>query len=192
MTVRLFCIFTVLAVVACGDDDGSTDSAVPDTSILDTAMPDTTMADTDVADTSADTSVADASVDTGTDAPTTGSVSGTVTATVACAAAATVDCVGDVYVVLFDADIPWTSTVVASVVVSDANLADGAGVAFTIEDVPPGSWFLGAFQDDDDNAAADMPTPSPNDPTLVGTHPVSVSAGMPTIQDAVLNQRVVG
>jgi len=194
MTIAL-----ISAATGCGDDGEPVDSSVPtdtstptDTTVPEDASPDSA-ADTSVpVDSAADTSMpADSAVDAMADAaPTTGTVAGTATSTVTCASAAGVDCVGDVHVVLFDAAVPWTSTVVARVTVAAADLSGGAGVAFIIADVPPGSWFLSAFQDDDGNADPSTPLPDMGDPAHGGTLPVTVTAGMAATQDVVLDQRV--
>ena len=95
------------------------------------------------------------------------------------------DCSGTVYLYVV-AENPLTNpaqTPEAIAIVEPADLTGGARVAYRIEDVPPGSWYLAGFLDDDGNASRLAPMPDLNDPIPYPFPQIEITPGDTTTRD---------
>lgn len=124
---------------------------------------------------------------------TTGRVSGNISSSVTdCPAlSANDDCVGTLYVGIFSDASRSSDGLVAAASLTEVDLSNGGSVAYTVEDLAPGSWYLAAFLDDDGNADAAQPQPGEGD--LVGNFgsiAISIEVGESTIADQELSIRL--
>ncbi len=133
--------------------------------------------------------------DGGDSQSTPGSIGGDISSTVACPRSGTSDdCMGTLYVGLFVSS-DLSSASVASAVLPDVDLSTGASVAYTIPTVDPGTYYLAAFLDDNDNGNADAAQALPDPGDLVantGTKRVTIEAGQTAQGDMLFDLRLPG
>ena len=137
---------------------------------------------------------ADADTDADTDVPTNATLSGDVFRSVPAAE----DGVGDLYVAVFDADPVWasdTAQVVGRQLITGADLsADGAAIAYRIEDIPPrgSAYYVLGFLDDNGNVDPSGPAPDKGDLitfdlNTFGAPQVLITSGGEVVKDVDLN-----
>jgi hypothetical protein len=102
------------------------------------------------------------------------------------------DCVGTLflYVVERDPMVTIAQTPLAITVVESADLSAGNRASYTLADVPPGTWYLAGFLDDDANASRMAPMPDLGDPIPYPFPRVTVEPAGTTNQDVVLSIRM--
>lgn len=122
-----------------------------------------------------------------------GTVSGSVSVAsgISCAADPD-DCVGTLflYVVERDPMVTIAQTPVALTVIESADLSGGNRVSYAIADVPPGTWYLAGFLDDDTNASRMAPMPDLGDPVPYPFPQITVEPATNTTRDVVLSVRM--
>jgi hypothetical protein len=102
------------------------------------------------------------------------------------------DCVGTVYVFVAEENpaVKPMQTPLASTSELDADLREKGHVSYSFSAVRAGTWWLGAFQDDDENANPAAPVPATGDPVLYPFPEVTIRQGETTTRDIVLTQRL--
>jgi len=102
------------------------------------------------------------------------------------------DCVGVLFLYVVEEDplVNLAQTPLAITVVESADLSGGNRVPFTLTDVPPGTWYLAGFLDDDANASRMAPMPDLGDPIPYPFPQVTVEPAATTARDLVLSIRM--
>ena len=122
-----------------------------------------------------------------------GTLTGDVSTVVTCDASATTsDCQGTLYLVVM-AENPVTNpyqTPEAVKILPGADLSSGNTVAYTIEDLAVGTWYLSGFLDDDANASATLPSPDVGDPIGYPAPQITITKDQTTTEDIVLTMRM--
>ncbi|MBN1773242.1 MAG: hypothetical protein JXB32_18415 [Deltaproteobacteria bacterium] len=102
------------------------------------------------------------------------------------------DCVGVLFLYVVEEDplVTIAQTPLAITVVDSADLSGGNRVPYTLTDVPPGTWYLAGFLDDDANASRMAPMPDLGDPIPYPFPQVTVEPAASTTRDVVLSLRM--
>ncbi|NMC68812.1 MAG: hypothetical protein GYA57_01950 [Myxococcales bacterium] len=102
------------------------------------------------------------------------------------------DCAGVLFLYVVEQDplVTIAQTPLAITVVESADLSGGNRVSFTLTDVPPGTWYLAGFLDDDANASRMAPMPDVGDPVPYPFPQVTVEPAATTVRDVVLSVRM--
>ena len=102
------------------------------------------------------------------------------------------DCVGTLFLYVVEEDplVTLAQDPVAITIVETADLSGGNRVSYTLTDVPPGTWYLAGFLDDDANASRMAPMPDLGDPIPYPFPQVTVEPAGTTTHDLVLFVRM--
>lgn len=125
----------------------------------------------------------------------TGTLSGTLSASgsITCDASDTAnDCQGTIFLVVM-AENPITNpfqTPEAVKVLASSDLSGGQTLAYTIENLRVGSWYVSGFLDDDGNASMALPSPDLGDPIGYPAPQVTITAGQATTQNIAFSVRM--